>query len=251
MNYINHNDAFNISRVLTESGNIYGLKGDTDSHLMKNSEWGAVAYLSQSAYGFIGAGNTDITINSKTMNNGGVSTSKADGNALASVYAVTGYNNNNKEWNDGGENASTTGNIYGIYDMSGGVWERTPAYVANGNGSLKSYGASISYNGNTMKTASTKYTTVYPHDGTGTMDDISNASHTANTKIYGDGVLETSTQGTGSKSWNGDYSTFPATSSPFFIRGGRWDNGGSAGVFAFYRNYGHSIYSGGFRPVLV
>ena len=48
MNYINVNDAYNVSRALTESGNIYGLSSSTtDSHLMKNSEWGAVAYLAQ------------------------------------------------------------------------------------------------------------------------------------------------------------------------------------------------------------
>ena len=39
MNYTNQNDAFNISKALTESGNIYGLSSSsTDSHLMKNSE---------------------------------------------------------------------------------------------------------------------------------------------------------------------------------------------------------------------
>ena len=39
MNYINHNDSFNIAKVLNESGNIYGLStSDSDSHLMKNSE---------------------------------------------------------------------------------------------------------------------------------------------------------------------------------------------------------------------
>ena len=35
MNYITINDANNISRALTEEGNIYGLSNDTDSHLMK------------------------------------------------------------------------------------------------------------------------------------------------------------------------------------------------------------------------
>ena len=40
INYINHNEAFSISRALTENGNIYGLSSSsTDSHLMKNSEW--------------------------------------------------------------------------------------------------------------------------------------------------------------------------------------------------------------------
>ena len=41
MNYINHSDAFSISKALTDDGNIYGLKSSTtDSHLIKNNEWG-------------------------------------------------------------------------------------------------------------------------------------------------------------------------------------------------------------------
>ena len=48
MNYINHSDAFSISRALTDSNNIYKLSNkETDSHLIKNSEWGAVVYLGQ------------------------------------------------------------------------------------------------------------------------------------------------------------------------------------------------------------
>ncbi len=45
MNYIDHNDSFNIAKSLTENDNIYGFTIETDSHLMKDSEWGAVAYL--------------------------------------------------------------------------------------------------------------------------------------------------------------------------------------------------------------
>ncbi|MBR3325481.1 MAG: hypothetical protein IKG14_05515 [Clostridia bacterium] len=161
MNYINHDNAYLISSKLNEDGNIYGLGNDVDSHLMKNSEWGAVAYLARSKYGFIGAGQTDINVNTKNLNNGGVSTTKANGNNKASVYAVTGYNNNNKEWNNGGENASTTSNIYGIYDMSGGLWERTPGYIAVEQTNLGIYGGEIGYSNNTLKTVSTKYTTAY------------------------------------------------------------------------------------------
>ena len=170
MNYINHNDSFEIARALTESGNIYGLsKTSTDSHLMKNSEWGMVAYLSKSKYG---KNEVEVTINDKNLNNGekkGVT--KEDGNELASVYAVTGYNNANKEWNDYVEtqfSPSTTGNIYGIYDMSGGLWEREATYVATTNGNLKSYGESIAYDEGTLKEVSTKYTMVYPKGETST-----------------------------------------------------------------------------------
>ena len=78
MNYINQNDAFNISKALTESGNIYGLNSSsTDSHMMKNSEWGAIAYLAQSKYGLNG---TNIYINNVNLNNS---------TGAQSVYAVT------------------------------------------------------------------------------------------------------------------------------------------------------------------
>ena len=247
MNYINQGESYAIASKLTEPENIYGLGNDTDSHLMKNSEWGAIAYLAQSQYGFIGAGQTNIMVNTKNLNNGGESTTKADGNNKASVYAVTGYNNANKEWNNGGENASTTSNIYGVYDMSGGVWERTPGYIAVAQTNLSRYGGEIGYNNNTLKTVSTKYTTAYK---VGTSNN-NQKNWEANPKIYGDGVYETSTAGTGSNSWNKDYSYFPLSGTPFFIRGGRWAHGASAGVFAFTYDSGYSYFSGGFRAVLV
>ena len=258
MNYINHNDAFRISKVLTDRGNIYGLSNtNADSHLMKNSEWGAVAYLSKSKYGL---GNTDIAVNKKSLNN-----------SVTSVYAVTGYNENNNKWNEYiGTNlsASTTGNIYGIYDMSGGTYERTAGIVSNGNGNLYTYGkaiideAKVTYtvneetgavtvNRNTG--ASTKYVTIYPNNDENESD-INTASqnnYEANTSIYGDAIRETSTAGTGATSWYGDDSYFPALSVPFFPRGGYWGNGSSAGLFSFHRFEGYSDYWDGFRAVLV
>ncbi len=135
MNYIGHNDAYNISKALTEEGNIYNLSNnDADSHLIKNSEWGAIVYLSDSRYGQEGI---KIAVNRENLENGGVHITKSEGNQLASVYAVTGYNDSKKEWNDyldtNQKSASTTGNIYGVYDLSGGLTERTSGYVANGN----------------------------------------------------------------------------------------------------------------------
>ena len=263
MNYINHNDAFNISRALTESGNIYGLSNSsTDSHMMKNSEWGAVAYLSQSKYGLNG---TNIYINNVNLNN----TSK-------SVYAVTGCTGTTEDaspvattitelnnrtasgvyvWTQkSGTKASTTGTIYGIYDMSGGTWERTAGLVNNGNSNLSTYGQSLMNALNNEK--SSKYVTVYPHDSsvdkTGeNKDTASTANWKANTKIYGDGIRETSTGGTGKTSWYTDYSYFPAVVSPFSERGGILWNDEGAGLFCFDRDTGGNYYNGGFRSVLV
>ena len=268
MNYTNHNDAFNISRALTESGNIYGLSSTaTDSHLMKNSEWGAVAYLAQSKYGLNG---TNIYINNANLRN-----------SQTSAYAITGcagetedaaelgvkIDNSTKKpvstdntkkiytWTQkSGTKASTTGTIYGVYDMSGGTWERTAGLVNNENENLATYGQSLLNALNNGK--SSKYVTVYPHNASvdkngANIDTASTANWKANTKIYGDGIRETSTAGTGKTSWYTDYSYFPAVYGPFSERGGNLWNGEGAGLFYFNRNNGNSNYNNGFRSVLV
>ena len=268
MNYTNHNDAFNISRALTESGNIYGLSSaTTDSHLMKNSEWGAVAYLAQSKYGLNG---TNIYKNNANLRN-----------SQQSAYAITGCAGETEDaaevgvkidtttkkpvttdsskkiyvWTQkSGTKASTTGTIYGIYDMSGGTWERTAGLVNNGNENLATYGQSLLNALNNGK--SSKYVTAYPFDSSvdkngANIDTASTANWKANTKIYGDGIRETSTAGTGKTSWYTDFSYFPAVGSPFSGRGGHLWNGEGAGLFSFNRNNGNSSYYNGFRSVLV
>ena len=263
MNYINHNDAFNISKSLTGKNNIYGLNANNaDSHLMKNSEWGAVAYLSQSKYGLNG---TNIYINNVTLNN-----------STTSVYAVTGCSataenadvnevgttieklNNRTETNayvwtqKNGTKASSTGTIYGIYDLSGGTWERIAGLVANNNDNLTNYGSSLLNNGKNNST-STKYVTVYPNNDAGITDynTASNNNYEINTKIYGDAIRETSTSGVEKNSWFSDYSYFVGYCDPFFIRGGSLWNRSEAGIFCFLRYHGNSGYDVGFRAVLV
>ena len=251
MNYINHNDAFNISKAIAgDSNNVYELKSNsTDSHLMKNSEWGAVAYLGQSQYGLY---NKNIRINNVNM-----------GDNSNFVYAMTGYaakeedaentiNANAIAWNQfGGELASTTGTIYGIYDMSGGTWERSAAIANNGNEKLNTYGNAIMNALNSGK--STEYVTVYPNGETSgqSLDDASKSNYTANTKIYGDAIRETSTAGLGQTSWYSDYSYFVGTDNPFFVHGGTSWHTSVAGIFCFFRADGNSSYTVGFRPVLV
>ena len=263
MNYINHNDAFNISKSLTGKNNIYGLNSNnTDSHLMKNSEWGAVAYLSQSKYGLNG---TNIYINNITLNN-----------STPSVYAVTGCSataenadvsevettieklNSRTETNayvwtqKNGTKASSTGTIYGIYDLSGGTWERTAGLVANNNDNLTNYGSSL-LNNEKNNSTSTKYVTVYQNNDSGITDydTASKKNYEVNTKIYGDAIRETSTEVVGQNSWYSDYSCFVGYYNPFFVRGGDlWTRSGT-GLFCFNRYSGNSFYYAGFRAVLV
>ena len=144
MNLISTSDAFDISKALVENGNIYGLNSSTDSHLIKNSEWGAVAYLGQSKYGL---DEVEICMNNANLND-----------TTKSVYAITGcsgksskekqilttvekINSRTQEdiyvWTQkNGTKASSTGTIYGVYDMAGGAWERTTGLINNGDANL-------------------------------------------------------------------------------------------------------------------
>ena len=201
-----------------------------NSHMMKNDEWGAVAYLSKSKYG---KQNEEVWIN----NSGSYITGSA-GNS-ASAGSNTGTTNDYTSTQ--GVKASTTGTVYGVYDMSGGAWEYVAGYVNNGNSSLTSYGSSL-VNGD----AKTK--NVYSKGSSDNETD----NYNANSGKYGDAVYETSANGnTGNGSWYGDYSYFPDTSVPFFVRGGYYDDGTVAGVFSFDNDDGISYSYYSFRPVLV
>ena len=187
-----------------------------NSHMMKNDEWGAVAYLSKSKYGK----NAEVDINSD------------------SSYYTGGGSGNAYVTNVG---QSTTGTVHGVYDMSGGAWEYVAAYVNNGNSNLTNYGSSL-VNGD----AKTK--NVYSKGSSDSRDN----NYSANSGKYGDAVYETSANGnSSSSSWYGDYSYFPYTSGPFFRRGGNYNSGANAGVFYFHNGSGNSVSFTSFRPVLV
>ena len=187
-----------------------------NSHMMKNDEWGAVAYLSKSKYGK----NAEVDINSD------------------SSYYTGGGSGNAYVTNVG---QSTTGTVHGVYDMSGGAWEYVAAYVNNGNSNLTNYGSSL-VNGD----AKTK--NVYSKGSSDSRDN----NYSANSGKYGDAVYETSANGnSSSSSWYGDYSYFPYAGNPFFLRGGYYNNGTNAGVFSFDCSYGDSNSGHSFRPVLV
>ena len=200
-----------------------------NSHMMKNDEWGAVAYLSKSKYG---KQNEEVWIN----NSSSYITGSAGNSASASGNTGTTTDYTSTQ----GVKASTTGTVYGVYDMSGGAWEYVAGYVNNGHGNLTNYGSSL-VNGD----AKTK--NVYSKASSDSYEN----NYNANSSKYGDAVYETSTNGSGSTSWYGDYSDFPYTDWPFFYRGGLYSGGTNAGVFYFNSNDGDSHGSISFRPVLV
>ena len=195
---------------------------------MKNSEWGAVAYLTHSRWGR-NAHEIDI-------NNSGT---YITGNGGGSPYAALAYGVTNAYNTVKGMQASSTGNIYGIYDLSGGAWELVAAYITNGNSNLN-WGESFAYqiaDPEGYKTRSTKYATVYPYNSS---NDANNGNYTAYKNAgygYGDAILETSVSGSGTKSWFYDYSWFPRTTYPFFFYGGNSCDNSATGIFSF--NYPH------------
>ena len=247
--------AFTVSREMSNAGNAYGLNNaTTDSHMMKNTEWGAVAYLSQSIYGkyansaYSGA-NKEIYINNYNAYQTGCSAG-APSTAEAGTCAYT-YEKSNT-----GTGASTTGNIYGVYDMSGGAYEYVMGNMkASGNTQQQSgWQNSNNYNSgftgiNYDETSvseraypAAKYYDTYNYS-------TSNSDHSTR-YIPGDATYEVS-QGDGKiNGWYSGYAVFVATTSPWFLRGGICGSTAGAGVFTF-ENYGGNahIYSS-FRLVL-
>ena len=159
-------------------------------------------------------------------------------------------------------NASTTGNLYGIYDLSGGNWEYTSALYSkytNGNGTaLYTHTANGKYakdvDGSQLPYNSSKYVTIYPIDTTIEGDDGSMDMHYSKwSEIYGDSIYETSSQCGSNTSWYGDRADEDSggTDGPFCLRGGPYWDGTGAGAFAFPDGGGYASYNSGYRVVLV
>lgn len=94
---------FLTSTKFTDNG-YYGLGSTNDAHLMKNTEWGAIVYLSHSKYG--------INSNVETIN--------------CYIEDCIDYSVGKKNYPQ-----STTGNITGIFGMAGGVGEYVMAGYQN------------------------------------------------------------------------------------------------------------------------
>ena len=123
-----------------KSNSIYQLPSSSNTHQMKNSEWGAIAYLAASQYGKI-----------PTINNSNIYYKEDEKDKYHSYSAGSGQT-------VGGDyetytSQSTTGNVTGVYDMNGGAWEYVAAYWDNGNNSLKTYGSTDIFPNNILNPA--------------------------------------------------------------------------------------------------
>ncbi len=233
---INVNNIFTVCQSLTTSGNSLENTNNLDSHMMKNTEWGAVAYLSRSVYGKNGEVWNNPYYNNAT--NRSPITGLCGNETNGKNNATTNMSNTVKYNEIGGGNASTTGNVYGIYDMAGGAWE----YVAG----IYTGAASNNNRSKLWDSNNSKYVDKY----TNTTD--LQSTYYGNTDKYGDAVYETSRSGYSSTgSWDSSYSRFPFSSFPVFKRGVHAYYVSSAGVFAFDNYAGDADSNISFRPVVI
>ncbi len=187
------------SNSIKKLSDIYNLNGD--SHMIKNMEWGAVTYLTQSQYGRCTDGIcSDIGRN----NNSNLITGCGEEEGVNSSSICNMYNTQI------GMNASTTGNTYGVYDMSGGAWERVMSTTSDINGDFKLTEFDFEEN------LDDKYYDKYVYGD-------STISHERGK--LGDGTKETmKTFGNLSGGWYNDYIKFPSKSYTWFTRGGTYGN---------------------------
>ncbi len=216
----------------------YNYERNLDSHMMKNTEWGAVAYLSHSKYGI----NTEVRIN----NNSSFLTGYAaiDGTDQTSYPGVSGTTSDvTLPYNtETGYKASTTGNITGVYDMSGGAWEYVAGYMPSSSDDsgftsteLTTYSKYLDlYSANSTINS---YNNRKLGDATGEMGPFYFYADKDNNKRY-------------HNNWYGDHSHFVDSTHPWFVRGGDYAYGVLAGQFYFGRSTGGVSAYAGARLVL-
>ncbi len=227
--------SVNISNMFKTA---YNYNRELDSHMMKNTEWGAVAYLSHSRYGT----NTEVRINNNSNFLTGYSAvDETDQNDYPGEVGIDStktlpYNT------ETGYKASTTRNITGIYDMSGGAWEYVAGYMSS----------SSDASGFTFDELNiySKYLDLYQDNST---------INSYNNRKLGDatgemGLFYSYADKDGlvryHNNWYDDPSHFVDYNNPWFARGGNHDNGVLAGQFYFARTPGDFYIQGGFRLVL-
>ena len=243
-------DMFNATRnsELIYSGNYGILSSQVDTHMIKNMEWGATAYLSSSIYGRYNTTSTCISSGCQVwINNVGTVASGAKGQAITgcsgdtstakALYSMTscpsGY-----DWKTLGVNASTTGNQYGIYDMAGGTWEYIMASMVDSSGDFFPSSSGLSKPEN-------KYYDIYSYQS-----NLSINSDHVRGKI-GDATKETlKTFGNINGGWYSDYVQLVAGNYNWFTRGGNYLNSSSSGLFSFSRGSGINYNDVTFRSVL-
>lgn len=169
-----NNNLSNYYEAIKGKGNSY--------HIIKNSEWGTISYLSHSKYGIC----SNMKCTEITSNNTYIS---------------------GKEGKD-----STTGNIYGVFDMAGSASEFVMANYTSNN--------SLALNNSNFK-----YNVIIPS----TDYDL----YSGTNFILGDATKEILLTQSSTGSWDNNYSIFIDKVNNWFIRGGMAGNEVGNGIFYY------------------
>ena len=208
--FISLSKAFSISQAMSNTENRYGFSNNIDIHIMKGSEWATVAYLSQSKYGKLG--NTNFTGPNKEIYQ-----NKSDQYITGCSYGTPSNTNTDfgcqytYDIDINGTGASTTGTIYGIYDMSGGSHD---AVMANYNDIISS--------SEFLTMPESKYYNKY-------------TSSIASNACNGNECLSHALSET--EKWYNDANTLVDEQLPWMVRGGYYNTiNTAAGVFYYAKN---------------
>ena len=261
----------NVSSQFTTSQLLTSKLTNGDSHMTKGSEWMTAAYLSQSKYGKYG--NTMYTgANKEVYQNKSSSYITGSSNGTPSQDTTNTQCKYNDITDRGsgtglcGGGASTTGNIYGIYDMSGGSWE----YQMSNYNKISGYTA-ISYTAEQAKTILGRNNNaavgiwnsgfngpVYGKGLNGESLSITDGKLFPDSKYY---KLYTTTNKTTAcngpcygiteiRGWYGDSDGFVSSDSPWLLLGGFRSNDTYAGVFNVNFHFGNANDNVSFRLAL-
>ena len=255
---INLATMYNTSRSTSLNASKYGLNNNVDTHMIKNMEWGAIAFLTNSIYGRYNDTSTcidsgcEVWINNINTGYGSgtavsgqpqwgpsvtgcAGTSTSAGVSSSQTACASGY-----DWKTKGVNASTTGNQYGIYDMFGGTWEFVMGVQKDSNDNVQVGSSGFS----TSSIPNSKYYDLYDYQAGDVIGYTRYHLGDATREV----LKDTSRQG--ENAWWSDNSYNIYSSYPWIFRGGGSGDGSGAGVFTFNRDSagGWTYYS--FRSVL-
>ena len=202
------------------NSSLYG----SDLHIIKNDEWAAISYLTNSKYGL---GTTEVR-----KNNYNLSYSFKTGcgsNTVSNALRTADCEIVFKESNEYPQ--STTGNIYGIFDMSGGAWE----YVM---GVMKDSSNNVIYSQSGFTSSNMpidKYYNTYSY-GTSPSDISRGTLGSATNETWG---------------WYSDRSSLVVNDYPWQFRGGCNNDTDDVGIFAFSSGTGEASPVIGFRTSII
>ena len=211
--YVDVYNSFNSGWNLDSNYGIINL----DSHMTRYTEWTTMSYLTNSIYGLCKSSTSCTEVGANTSS--------------SYMSGMGDYKTN--------ANLSTTGNITGIYDISGSAWEYVMGYLSETKGN----------SGFDTLPTDNKYTDIFTSSNTST-DRYSVITHingiTSMNGVF-DELLSDKTKKT---SWYYDPAYSVYATYPWFRLGSHHGGGVGAGAFGSYYGVGGADSYGGFRVAL-